>query len=193
MQTIILNDNEVEVDGVKYIKESKPKYEIGKWYHYGGECPSETFRVNKIDRKFVYYDVNNQFSLGSTWDKQSRLATKEEIKEHLSKVCQKKYVGKRIFNLSNNKIATVVAEDYKDGETHSWYYNIETDIFNVAAPKKEWDISSNPVVYKQGTWATIVPDKKKLPKTKTEFIDFLQHWEAGSDNTMREFLNDYED
>jgi hypothetical protein len=72
MQTIILNDNEVEVDGVKYIKESKPKYEIGKW-------------------------------------------------------------------------------------------------------------------------ATIVPDKKKLPKTKTEFIDFLQHWEAGSDNTMREFLNDYED
>ena len=47
-------------------------------------------------------------------------------------------------------------------------------------------------VYEKGKWAEIVPDKKKLPKTKTEFREALGAYISGV-RTLEEFIVDYED
>jgi hypothetical protein len=47
-------------------------------------------------------------------------------------------------------------------------------------------------LYYQGKWAEIVPDKKKLPKTKKELSALFEAYFLTS-ISLNEFLNDYED
>jgi hypothetical protein len=53
---------------------------------------------------------------------------------------------------------------------------------------------SNPSIYKKGVWAEVVVEKKSLPATKTEFVDFLMFYnECGEGTTIRNFLDNYKD
>jgi hypothetical protein len=45
-----------------------------------------------------------------------------------------------------------------------------------STPQDEWKdgfMCSNPRIYYKGKFAEIVPDKKKLPKTKEELLNFI--------------------
>ena len=47
-------------------------------------------------------------------------------------------------------------------------------------------------VYQEGKWAEIIPDKKKLPKTREEFLKFLSEFSLSS-GIVPMFLKEYED
>lgn len=79
-------------------------------------------------------------------------------------------------------------------------YDVGKDLYFVA-DESEWTghfqgQCSNPSIYREGVWAEIIPDKKKLPKTRKEFEMFYYDWcalDREKDNrTFIQYINDCE-
>ncbi len=161
--------------------EPTPKFKVGKWYVYS----SYIFRVINIDSDWIYFDKENSHVIGepkmrvfSGWADSCHLATASEIKSHLIKEAERrgfknnvKYkdpVNERIHKLRFDKL-------------YYWEGDILTDGWGGA-------------IYQDGQWATIIPDKKPLPKTKKELMDLLVHIAVhNSHQHVRETLDEYED
>lgn len=170
----IQKDVNLIVSGIK----QEPEFKVGQWVFFDGTSHQNIHRISKINSDGIGID-----DYGSKLDLDSgyyRFATKEEIEAHLKKICDKKYIGRRVKSLIN--------EGYIETIECFNYYGEENDEINCI------DINHcQMTVYCKGKFAEIIPNKKKLPKTKGEFNTFLGHWCSRHTKTTKEFLNDYED
>lgn len=152
--------------------EPNPEFKVGDWvigkelYFY----PKEPRLVTTVKGNGCYYfDDLDKANRNFCNNVHLRHATPQEIEQHLRKICDEKGYrdGVRIKEVGTNNIYTL--------ERHrEWYYLKESDSFHGCTPSKEWDIGhSNPYIYHKGQFAEIVSEKKKLPKTKEELIDFI--------------------
>jgi len=149
-----------------YESKHKPEFKTGQWagfrtndgkihpfliHHFGGimvygqdfKCEDDIYKV----RLQVYR--SNLISV-----------TPAEIKSHLKKICDEKYIGKKVKCLIDNDIREVACfAIYLSSEDKLCYESIDEVIM---------------CVYHKGKFASIIPpDKKKLPKTKDEGKKFL--------------------
>jgi len=113
-----------------------------------------------------------------------RLMTPQEIESHLRKICNEKYIGKKVKCLHCDEWCNV----------NNWsdigFYQSKDDVFRYG------DV----VVYMDGKFAEIIPDKKPLPKNIEELIHLLYDFRIFNkeeQHTVREFIIkqnfDYED
>jgi hypothetical protein len=98
-----------------------------------------------------------------------------EIKGHLTKLAKEKGYskGKSVISAYCNQ-----------------KYNLDSDNIEYDA-REDALLMDSTAIYCQGKWAEIVPDKKKLPKTKDELLALLLKWDK--DRDVKSFLEDYED
>lgn len=118
------------------------------------------------------------------WRGFMRPATPAEIEAHLRKVCEK-YVGKRVRCLENGKIGIPF-------ESQAYYFSDDEFWMNCSE-------IVGACVYKKGKFAEILPDKKKKPETKEDYIALLRDWinddQGGftfSDENISMFLDQYD-
>jgi len=184
---IVIDDTTVTIDGVRFVKE-KPKHINGKWYI--AECNGKKdylIRFNKIDEcgKICAYEFTfdgaDQFCTGGCFDKISRPATKDEIEKNL--------------------IAEAERKGFKEGicfRPLSSYKRIAKGYFNYIPAYmigEDCLCIGDDVIWRSSKgWATVLPPKKQLPKSKGEFAEFLMTYGAKpSYFGIGDFLSDYED
>ncbi len=171
--------------------EPTPKFKVGDWIiRKDGNIPK---RIKYVDKYAFLCDDEISDHLFENADGYCayRFATQSEIESHLIKIAEKKgfkngvmFTGLR-FHRDCKMLWQVGSTDveqfkgyYKDGD-----YLIVEDVKNGV-----WEL-----IYQQGKWATIIPDKKPLPKTKEEFMNFLGTYCNRHCKSVQEFLDDYED
>ena len=194
--SIVLGGDSMPTDGNAYwdiiqikalapVEEKKaPEFKVGDWIKHDNDI----YRIENIEKDGW---INGDTPGGGWHVNHLRLATLQEIQDHLKKICDEKYIGKKIRCLVDNEIYLVSNENHPAG------YEKGYDQFWMT-PDKDIGIC----VYKDGKWAEIildVPDKKKLPKTKEEFEEFIHLIKkeiafTGINNMSADrFLYDYED
>lgn len=162
-----IDNNTVEIDGQTFRKEESkplPEFKLGDWVilkPYNKHFPQRISEINRpyfwVDNEtdgYLFRDTNGFYNL--------RLATPAEIEAHLRKICDEKYVGKRVKCLVDGRY---IVSDF-------WEYSATEEGICYRAKGD----SDGVWLYKRGKWAEILPDKKPLPKTKDDFITFLTHW-----------------
>ena len=114
-----------------------------------------------------------------------RLATDKEIESHLRKICDEKYIGKKAKCLYDNDEQIITTKKHPTG------YDNYRDRF--------WMCEKNEkgmLVYEQGIFAEIIPDKRKKPETKEERKKFMDELMSKlPDDTLAliyEFLDQYD-
>jgi len=113
--------------------------------------------------------------------------TTAEIEAHLKKICDEKYVGKRVKCLLEDSDISVIKKFIMYGD------------YSVIIGKMVYEDEDGRcmVVYQEGKFAEIIPEKKKLPKTKEELLAFWHFWsDAEFEDTeygLKRFLDQYED
>jgi len=178
----------IEIICKDYESKHKPEFKAGRWI-VTASC-NEVKRIKEINGDIIKYDDG---CTHTNWKGFIRPATPAEIESHLKKICDKKYIGKKVRDLHYGNNATIVKED----DNHSWFYVSDGDRFIVAS--NDWITGSNPCVYEKGRFAEIIPDKKKLPKGKDECKNFLLgfvgfiNYDYELPTHIRDFLDQYED
>ncbi len=179
-------------------KEDKPEFKVGDWVCLKKEhIDNNKGRVLSIDYKGQVAIQIPEYSYDEKFYERIddlRLMTVEEIESHLKKICDEKGYkeGTKIRCMDKGNIRTLERPE-------EWFYNNSTDSFHGCTPQSEWEGGySNPWIYHQGKFAALVPDKKKLPKTKTELIDFITHYEDVRHGCLEgisisNFFDQYED
>jgi len=188
METIIIDDKTVSVNGVEYLRKEEPKpvFKVGQWVIAINENRSDCiFKISKIYSTYVNgSDIKQNEDNYSKWTFNSiRLATHSEIEQHLIKVAKEKGFKEGV------KYSTICF--YEHGSIHKgrgkYEYHESDDYMDMGTD------TFRATIYKQGKWAEIIPEKKKLPKTKAEFNTFLGLWANRHTKTTDEFLDNYED
>jgi len=183
-----ISETEVFIDGMKYIRDTfkslQPEFQTGDWVVLKSD--GEINRIREINGNDLRYDDG---SYHQEFKGYIRHATRQEIEQRLIEICNAKgYIEGAIFHPLNNPLWIQTIGD-------TFWYDSFDDELHTTAPKQEWNgHCSDPVVYSKGKFAEIVPEKKKLPKTKREFRDFLNDY--GCNHKYEEpmdFLDDYED
>jgi hypothetical protein len=182
-----------------------PKFKVGDWiiisttstlcstHGYGGQLKgfkkgqypdlSKPFRI--IDIKGIASQPDAHIAEQSdvpyifSSSKDFRLATASEIEKHLIKEAEKKGFkdGVRYKDPFGQHISKL--------HFYKLYYWVDADMLSDGY---------GGAIYQQGEWATIIPDKKPLPKTKKELMDLLVHIAVhNSHQHVRETLDEYED
>ena len=169
-------------------KQEKLKFKIGDWVVWFGGKPT-IGRIKKHCLEFgdsweltdIPKDSKGKYT--SCSEVSLRLATKQEVKDHLISIAISKgfVLGAKYKNLTGN--INIVDEQL----TYSRFGDNTIDSgFNSG-----W-------IYCDGEWAEVLPDKKKLPKTKKEFHKFCEDLfqnknGRGKFDEIINFLNEYED
>lgn len=183
--------------------EPTPKFKVGDWvmisrtgticstHEYGNQLKGfngqyhdllEPLRV--IDIKPIDYQPKahiveqNDIPYIFSSSRDFRLATESEIESHLIKVAEKKGFKEEIR--------------YHDAETNSTCIIKENDFWYDVVYDGLTDGWGGWVYYK-GKWATIIPDKKPLPKTKGKLIELFLEYKTSNHTSLSDFLKDYED
>ena len=161
--------------------EPKLEFKPGQWAVtvYG-----EVFRILSLKDGWVCW-INKGENVRSNPD-YLKFATPQEIESYLIKIAKEKGYreGVRIYSFYEDLKPYISGTPYKiEGDLH---YNKQEDSLQ---------IDNGLRLYCKGTWATIIPDKKKLPKTKGELYTLMLDFhptltEAGK---IKELLEDYED
>ena len=173
-----------------YPIEPTPKFKVGDWI-ISTEYPSDgVVRISEIFGNILYFTgcLSNGNEFHSEIKSQFvRPATASEIKSHLIKEAER-----RGFK-NNVKYKDPVNEKIHKLRFDKLYY-CEGDILTDG-----W----GGAIYQDGQWATIIPDKKPLPKTKDEltqiFYDFAlfcsecSNFQYISQAKIDKFLGKYED
>jgi len=163
-----------------------PEFKVGDWVIGKNRClPKKPSLIRKFyEYNLMDYDDFEGATKQIAWKGYIRPATKEEIESHLRKICEK-YIGKKVKCLHCGEY-TIINTPHPSG------YDKKYDQF--------WMIASNSdgvCVYEQGKFASIIPDKKKLPKTREEFEVFLNDYDyeraiCDDEFTINIYLNEYE-
>ena len=148
----------------------KPELELGKWYrntnkalaNYQGGIKGYGFT---IDGEWGLFKDNWSFDSPENW----KPATHEEVEAALIAEAKKRgFVDGAKFksSLSENGDVRTVRESYQ------CELNPLSNTLHVSTPRKEWDeFQSNPCIFKDGNWAEIIPEEKKIiTKEKAEKI-----------------------
>jgi hypothetical protein len=177
-----ISDTEIFVDGMKYIrdvfKSPRPEFKAGDWvkkFSDGGI--SRIKEIEGIEGNNLRY---NDGCYHQEFKGYIRHAASEEVAQHLKKICDEKYIGKKVKCLSDGCDYIPHVFDYYDYHTDSLWYD---DSHRYAIK-----------IYESGKFAEIIPDKKKLPKTKEELRKIVISAMTAPDGTnIEDFLYDYED
>jgi len=172
----------------KHKPEFKPEFKVGQWAGFktsGGIYP---FLIHHFEGDKVYGQVfkswHNIYDIVWHCHKNNLISvTKEEIEAHLKEICDK-YIGKRILVQTFDDGTSDIVKEFLS-------YEPEGDTMRYLG---EGNYTIYP--YDQGKFAEIIPDKKKLPKTREEFKEFLCGYYVSdaytSNANMEEFLDQYE-
>jgi len=174
----------------EYTKEPEPEFKVGQYYLHSQIDLIRIIGVDKkhIDFQFVKSEQKDFFVVGSHFYCDLSIATPAEIEGHLQKICVK-YVGKEITGFDDRRIGIVNSSYFN--------YNPNDDQFWMRA-----DNDFYICVYSAGKWAEIIPDKKKLPRTKEELYKVLLNFHCAiaqvNINKVKgvcidDFLKEYED
>lgn len=136
----------------------KPKFEVGKWYKNEAGCLVFARAFTEKKEPLGY-----GFAWDKTWLKDSnknwsekglRLATESEVKEALIKEAKRRGFkdGVKIKNL----LTCSMDDTCSNGFTYI-DYNFFTDTLYAAET-----YNGDPVIYKQGKWAEILPQEEKI-------------------------------
>ncbi len=192
---VYVSEKEVLIDGVSYVSKIKeeidqPGFKVGQWYVFNNTL----FRVTAMSRDEIEYNDENGddfFIVGSCKYTNSRPATPQEIEAHLSKVLTEKGFVKGATYISLGSGATV-----KIIKEPSFFYFELSDLMGISGI----DPIIHDMVYNKGQFAEIIPDKKKLPKTREElkitlelFANAIQCDPEHTGRSADKFLDQYED
>lgn len=159
----------------------KPEFKVGDWV-CAKEDSSQLERIEGLQQDA--FIVSNGSGIYLNLSRDWRHATRQEIESHLRKICDekgyKKDVKVRCLVFPGRDICTLSGE-YK-------YVPEEDRLIGITV--NSWH---NAVVYEQGKFAEIVPDKKPLPKTKEELRTFLNAFADRNQGDFEDFLSNYED
>jgi hypothetical protein len=153
----ILNVPSYDVEPV-IISKPKPELKVGDWII---ECMANPSigRIFRIENNIIYFSYIFNSSYRENWNylNNLRLATEEEIKNHLKKICDEKYIDKRVRCLSSySDIQTIRHMDNYDYlHDRMWYSN---------------GFGTNTLVYCNGEFAEIIKDKTKVVEVTDEEI-----------------------
>ena len=154
----------------------EPKFKVGDWV---------------IGRESIWtgpHRISDEFDLlGYTDEYDNRIATKEEIETHLKSIADEKYFNKTALCLEHGDHRRVLNK----------YTTYDKDVDELVTLGSVDGHTCNVWLYRKGKWAEIIPEKKKLPKTKDELVKTLKEY-FGAFNIERhpnyeEFLDQYED
>ena len=163
----IIDERTVSVDGVIF-ERKEPEFKVGQWViGVNGYTPTEPARLisfNSVEANYIYWN-NGLKDERESWEAVSHIrpATHSEIEEHLIKVAKEKGfktgVKRHYPKLKNVRVGEI---------KEPLGYNFDSDSLTCDNGYIIWDGRDG--------WAEILPDKKKLPKTKEEFEAFLDEW-----------------
>jgi len=176
---VYVSEKEVLIDGQKFVKEEtkQPEFKVGQWFVW--EETDELHRiVNMTGNRLWFINENDNNRKQFLFSQECRLATPQEIEAHLKKIFDEKYVGKKIKSVNDGHIGCV--------KSFFSYLNKQ----DMAYAEDDKGII---YFYAKGKFAEIIPDKKKLPKTKEEFNKFLGAFTNRHCSAVSDFLDQYED
>ena len=145
-----------------YETKQEPEFKVGQWV-IGNNDKTKPFKPSRIINLSEYglmrYDDLSGEIKEIAWQGFIRHCIPQEIESHLKKICDEKYIGKKVKCLLGGDIKPIrYFSSYAGGEDRLWYYS---------------DNEHPMCLYEQGTFAEIIPDKLKKPDTWEEFNDFL--------------------
>jgi len=173
-----------------YETKQEPEFKIGQWVIGKNDYyPTEPERIREIEgcqyKPELWTKRLKDESYDFPWNsfEYIRPATEEEIESHLKKICDEKYIGKRVKSLHD--------ENYIQKALSFWVYSFNEDRLWYEI-KSERQVSTNLLIYEQGKFAEIIPDKKKKPETREEFLIFLDDYCESDDKSHQTFLDQYD-
>ncbi len=155
------------------VEAEHPKFKVRDWVI----CPANFPECTRITTQEVV-DIFNQSNLIEL-----RLATPQEIEDHLRKICKEKGLMK-----NGGKLKSPMGGEFIFNELNSISYFNSSDAL----------YSAGMALYFKGKFAEIIEEKKHLPKTKEELLKLLyftctEFERHGSFSTCDIILEDYED
>jgi hypothetical protein len=165
-----------------YKPDPKPEFKVGQWViGKNGMTPYNPARIYEVSDgtvKYFYCSKLTGEECKSYADTDYiRLATPFEIEAHLRKICDEKGLLK-----DGQRLKSALGYPFEFKLKNGVDYILSHDsLYNKGM-----------ALYSEGEWAEIVPDKKKLPKTKEELTVVISRFNT-SDKSLTEFLKDYED
>jgi hypothetical protein len=181
-------DNRISIKPV----ESEPEFKVGDWVVAKEKYfrPYSPRLITSIGTdiynavQYNYFDDFNKTEKNGCYGKYLRHATPQEIEQHLRKICEEKYVGKRVKCLIDGATyIPYVLDKYDSFVDTLWYFDKQGTTIKI---------------YGSGKFADIVPEKKKLPKTKEELMNFVLEdlhpffYDSDLPKIMK-IINDHED
>ncbi|MCJ7447945.1 MAG: hypothetical protein MUO72_09640 [Bacteroidales bacterium] len=152
--------------------EKEPEFKIPGWYIINNYslCNKIVYIIERTEI-FLISEKGDRFHI-----KYSNPATQQEIESHLRKICDEKYIGKRVKGI--NGFTDIISK----------FLSYESD-----SDTMRYKGEGNFIIYlyENGKFAEIISDKKKLPKTKEEFKKFIGdviEWYSGPSSTYDLFL-----
>jgi len=151
----------------------EPEFKVGQWV-VTASC-NEVKRIKEINGDIIKYDDG---CTHTSWKGFIRLATPAKIESHLKKICDEKYIGKRVKCLFDGEYIV----------SSFWIYDVKGDKlwYNIRGA------NTCILLYEEGKFAEIIPDKKKKPETREEFEEFMDDWLSDENEKRNEFLDQYD-
>ena len=180
-----ISENEVRIDGSLYrkVEEPKPEFKVGDWVIAKKRYELEPeffpiFRIEEVSNQNEFWLRPQVGKTTGTMAECCRYATPQEIESHLRKICDEKGFkeGVRFRKPWNNETGVCGS---------NITYLLDQDVLTYS-DKYPGDI------YKEGEFAEIISEKKRLPKTKEELKKAFNDYFLGEKN-FKDFLEDYED
>jgi len=175
---------------MEIVKREHPEWfngiEVGKWYSVSSY--RLLIHVNRIEkcnngendyRKIHYFGfdgaiyIEKDYLANMELEKEFIPATPEEVKQALIAEAKRRYkVGDRIKSLRNDWVHTIGEMEVDVcTPTKEWNHWVVT----VVAEKDEWDkMYSNPTVFKDGQWASVIPQEK--PSLQDDIQTLKDRW-----------------
>jgi hypothetical protein len=158
----VIDENKIMVDDKLFIhlEDEKPTFSVGQWV-IGNKSPLKPLQpclITKIEGHLIFYNENGNETYQAVG---IRPATQQEIELHLRKICDEKYIGKKVKCLESGcscNSRTNIVSYFKrfNLDDNVMYYNCI----------KGFEI----VVYKEGKFAEIIPNKKKDNASQPLFV-----------------------
>jgi len=167
--------------------EPTPKFKVGDWakiIYNNPVFPDKDLlvRITEVPASGLlsYAQDGKNGVQGQIGSQYLKPATRKEIESYLiGKAKERGYVRGRKVSQVPGFVSGICGDEDK-----LFYYSDE-DVLRYYG-------GSSLIIYCKGTWASIVPDKKPLPKTKKELLKFMDDYH-NSDWIFTRFLDEYED
>jgi hypothetical protein len=181
---IYLTRNEGSMYKLRPVKSKAIIKDIGDWIVLDGLPDKSLARIIKVcdELGWLAYEKYEPDVSGSIGFQYCRVASEKEIETYLMSIALKKGLTEDPEWI----LSAYPTDKFLTRKVSGFYYDPTEDSLT-------WN---GICLYYKGQWATKIPKKKPLPRTKGELKDLLQYVASQSDNIyqrIREILDDYED